>query len=248
MNYSVIIPARYQSSRLPGKPLVNIAGKPMIIRTWEQCLKATDRDRVYVATDDERVAQVCRDAGAQVLMTSEDCLTGTDRVAECMDQLDSEVFINVQGDEPLFNPKDIQRLIQSVGENPDVVHNGYCEITDPEDYLSPHVPKVVFSTKGDLLYMSRSPIPGSKSGEFTVAWRQICAYSFPRKALEAFSQAGQKTPLEHSEDIEILRFVELGFPVRMILMSDESIPVDNSADVSKVEKQIRNSSTTETIR
>jgi 3-deoxy-manno-octulosonate cytidylyltransferase (CMP-KDO synthetase) len=235
MNYSIIIPARYESTRLPGKPLVDIAGKPMIIRTWEQCVKAASPEDIYVATDDERVESVCKAHGAQVIMTSVDCLTGTDRVAECAESLDSDLFINVQGDEPIFNPGDIRNLIHAALEKPDTIINGYAPIETEEEHLSPSVPKVVVGESGNLLYMSRAPIPGNKKQEFVVGWRQICAYSFPRAALKAFASYPGRTPLEDIEDIEILRFLELGFPVQMIEMTDMSIPVDNPEDVAKVE-------------
>ena len=235
MNYSIIIPARYESTRLPGKPLVDIAGTPMIIRTWQQSAKAASPENIYVATDDERVESVCKAHGVQVIMTSVDCLTGTDRVAECASVLDSDVFINVQGDEPIFNPDDIRNLIHAAEKSPDSIINGFAPITTEEEYRSPHVPKVVVSESGNLLYMSRAPIPGNKKHKFISGWRQICAYSFPRAALQAFANFQGRTQLEEMEDIEILRFLELGFSVQMIEMSDGSIPVDNPEDVAKVE-------------
>lgn len=237
MKYSIVIPARYKSTRLPGKPLSLICGKPMIVHTWEQCVKAVDPNLVYVATEDERVSKVCIEHDIQVIMTSDKCLTGTDRVAECAKQLDSDVFINVQGDEPLFNPDDIKVLVDEALKNPDVVLNGYCQFNSEEEYNSTQVPKVVFDISGRLLYMSRGPIPSNKEGSFQHGWRQICAYSFPRKALSVFAQQELKTPLEAIEDIEILRFLELGIEVRMVEMSDASISVDNPEDIIKVEKR-----------
>ena len=238
MKYSIIIPARYKSTRLPGKPLVSICDKPMIIRTWEQCIKVVDSKYVYVATEDERVEKVCLDYGIQVIMTSDKCLTGTDRVAECATQLDSDLFINVQGDEPLFNPGDIKLLIDEAQKSPDIVLNGYCSLNSEEQYNSRQIPKVVFDISGKLLYMSRGPIPSNKEGTFKYGWRQVCAYSFPRKALSLFAQQEQKSPLERVEDIEILRFLELGIKIRMIEMSNDSIPVDNPEDIKKVEEII----------
>lgn len=206
----------------------------MIVRTWRQCASATDPTRIFVATDDSRVADTCAAEGIQTIMTSEACLTGTDRVAEAASNLDADTIINVQGDEPLFNPDDIRDLIQFVEKNPNTVVNGYCPIKTAEDYFSPHVPKVVVSADGQLLYMSRAPIPGNKQGAFQMAWRQVCAYSFPKEALAVFAAHGTKTPLEKQEDIEILRFLELGYPIMMIPMSDNSIPVDNPQDLQRV--------------
>ena len=239
MKYSVIIPARYESSRLPGKPLVKLEGKAMILRTHEQCTAACDPERVFVATDDSRVQSVCVANGVQVIMTSPDCATGTDRVAECATHLDSDVFINVQGDEPLFSPQDIRNIITAAREQPETIFNGYCPLRSEEQYRSTGVPKVVVRSDGRLLYMSRAPIPTDKKGAFARGWRQICAYAFPRKALEAFAASTSKTPLEQIEDIEILRFIELGFEVQMIEMSDGSVPVDNPDDVAIVERIIR---------
>jgi 3-deoxy-manno-octulosonate cytidylyltransferase (CMP-KDO synthetase) len=238
MNYCVIIPARYQSSRLPGKPLINLCGIPMIVRTYQQCIKACPPEKVFVATEDERIREVCESNGIQVIMTSKDCLTGTDRIAECAQYIDADMFINVQGDEPLFNPKDLEILISNIEKYPDEILNGYCEINDEELFRSSSIPKVVFRPDGRLLYMSRASIPSNKDLGFENAWRQVCAYVFPRKALRAFSSVSVKMPLENIEDIEILRFLELGWEVRMIELSNDSIAVDNQEDIQKVETAI----------
>ncbi len=235
-NYNVIIPARYQSSRLPGKPLINICGLPMIVRTYQQCIKACPKEKVFVATDDDRIRQTCEDYGTQVIMTSPHCLTGTDRVAECAESLGADVFLNVQGDEPVFNPEDLKLLVHSIDQFPNEVINGYCAIKDEEQFRSGNIPKVVFRPDGRLLYMSRAGIPSTKGHEFVKSWRQVCAYAFPKKALKDFSQVTHKTELEKMEDIEILRFLELGWEVRMVEMSDTSIAVDIPDDVLKAEK------------
>ncbi|HZX16387.1 MAG TPA: 3-deoxy-manno-octulosonate cytidylyltransferase [Pseudomonas sp.] len=237
-DYAVIIPARYQSSRLPGKPLVDLCGVPMVVRTYRQCIQACPPERVYVATDDERIAAVCRAHEIQVLMTSPDCLTGTDRVAECARQLDTEVLINVQGDEPVFNPQDLRAILESLSQYPGEVLNGFCAIDNDESFRSESIPKVVMRPDGRLLYMSRSPIPGNKQHAFVRAWRQVCVYAFPRAALVAFAEQPRKTPLEALEDIEILRFLELGWEVRMLEMSADSIAVDNPDDVARAEAAI----------
>ncbi|QEY65411.1 3-deoxy-manno-octulosonate cytidylyltransferase [Metapseudomonas lalkuanensis] len=238
-NFSVIIPARYESSRLPGKPLIEICGIPMIIRTYDQCAKACPQEKIFVATDDDRIKDVCEAHGIQVLMTSKDCLTGTDRVAECARLIDSEVFINVQGDEPLFNPQDLISIIEKINDFPGDVLNGFCPILEEEHFRSTSTPKVVIRPDGRLLYMSRATIPGTKDDRFIAGHRQVCVYAFPRKALEAFSSQTKKTPLESIEDIEILRFLELGWEVRMIELSTSSIAVDNPEDVLRAEAAIQ---------
>jgi 3-deoxy-manno-octulosonate cytidylyltransferase (CMP-KDO synthetase) len=239
MSFIVVIPARYQSGRLPGKPLVNLCGVPMIVRTYCQCIKVVPAERVFVATDDERIKSVCEASGIRVIMTSSDCLTGTDRVAEVARQIDVDTYINVQGDEPVFNPDDLQRLLEAAVAHPQDVINGYCAIGYEEMFRSSSIPKVVMRQDGRLLYMSRAPIPTNKKQGFVKAWRQVCAYAFPRHALEAFASSPAKTELEVIEDIEILRFLELGWEVRMVPMSDVSVAVDNHEDIERAEAVIR---------
>ncbi|NDP28067.1 MAG: 3-deoxy-manno-octulosonate cytidylyltransferase, partial [Flavobacterium sp.] len=143
-------------------------------------------------------------------------------------------------DEPLFNSNDILEVIKSLKENKGKIINGYCAIKSSEEFFSTSIPKVVFRPDGRLLYMSRSPIPGNKNGVFSRANRQVCVYAFPKEALEDFSRQTNKTFLEMEEDIEILRFLELGYEVSMIELSDDSIAVDNPNDVEKVLNKLRN--------
>jgi 3-deoxy-manno-octulosonate cytidylyltransferase (CMP-KDO synthetase) len=231
----VVIPARYESSRLPGKPLIDLCGLPMIVRTYNQCAKAIDRSDIYVATDDERIKFVCESYGIKVLMTSSACLTGTDRVAEAAKLVSADIYINVQGDEPLFNPNDLYVMSQTASLYPNDVLNGYCNIVSEDQFRSGTIPKVVIREDGRLLYMSRAGIPTNKLHQFVSSLRQVCVYAFPKKALEAFSSRGTKTLLESIEDIEILRFLELGWEVRMVEMSTSSVAVDVPADVKHVE-------------
>jgi 3-deoxy-manno-octulosonate cytidylyltransferase (CMP-KDO synthetase) len=239
LNYVVIIPARYGSSRLEGKPLVNLCGVPMIVRTYLQCIKACPPEKVFVACDDERIKTVCELHDIQVLMTSSDCLTGTDRVAECAQQLDADVYINVQGDEPVFNPEDLDIFINTAQKFPTDVLNGVCKINDEALFRSGTIPKAVMRADGRLLYMSRAGIPTNKKHEFITSWRQVCVYAFPKKSLEAFKAQKVKTPLEQIEDIEILRFLELGWEVRMVPLSTQSVAVDTPEDIVKVEQVIQ---------
>lgn len=238
MEFLLVIPARFASTRLPGKPIVEIGGLPMIVRTYKQCLTVVDAKNIIVAVDDERIGEVCDAYEIPYIITSRDCLTGTDRVAEVAQSMHAPLYINVQGDEPIFNPADIVTLISEAQSKPNRVLCGVTEIETAEDYFSSACPKVAMSCDGQLLYMSRAPIPGNKSGEFSRAWRQVCAYSFPRQHLLNFSGHGKKTPLEEIEDIEILRFLELGHTVEMVPMSSQSIPVDYPNDVLKVEERL----------
>ena len=210
----------------------------MIVRTYRQCIKACPPERVFVATDHDSIREVCERHGAQVLMTSNTCLTGTDRVAECAQRLDADVFVNVQGDEPVFGSQDLTTLIEAAQRYPGEVLNGVCDLEDEDQFRNGSIPKVVMRMDGNLLYMSRSGIPATKAHRFVKSWRQVCAYVFPREALDAFSRHGGKTPLEAIEDIEILRFLELGWSVRMIPLSGQSMAVDTPEDVVRVEKII----------
>lgn len=237
-DFLVVIPARFRSVRLPGKPLISIKGIPMIVRTWMQCSKVVPKKAIYVATDDFRIFQVCRENGIQVVMTSENCMTGTDRVAQFAEMMPARSYINVQGDEPAFNPDDIVALIAAAADFPDDIINGYCPIVDETQYFSTSIPKVVFRADGKLLYMSRSPIPGNKQSIFETAYRQVCAYAYPSEALRVFHSEPMKTPMEKIEDIELLRFLELGFDIRMIPMSSMSVSVDHPQDIELAEKKI----------
>lgn len=234
MKTILVIPARFKSTRFPGKPLKDILGKSMIQRVYEQCIQAFPKENIYVATEDDRIKAHCQSLDIQCIITSDNCLTGTDRIAEVAKMIDADYYINVQGDEPLFNPEDIIKLIESLSTYRGEILNGFAPILAEEDYRSVSTPKVVFRPDGRLLYMSRAPIPGNKSNQFHISHRQICAYAFPKEALLAFSEMGSKTPLEEEEDIEILRFLELGYEVRMIEMSSVSIPVDHESDLEKV--------------
>ena len=233
MKFIVVIPARYKSKRLPGKPLANIGGLPMIVRTYNQCAKVVSKDKIVVATDNLKIKNVCNEYNIKSIITSNKCLTGTDRVAEVAKKIKCNFYINVQGDEPFFNPNDLKMLIKQAEKKPKEVINGYTEIKDRKLFFSSSIPKVVFDKKEYLLYMSRGPIPSNKAQEFKKAWRQVCAYSFPRKALLDFANTKNKTPIESLEDIEILRFLEKGYKVKMIKMSNKSLAVDNNEDLEK---------------
>lgn len=232
-SYGVIIPARFKSTRLPGKPLVDLCGKPMIQHVWEQCCKAVGRNKVYIATDDIDIARVVERLGAKVIMTSENCLTGTDRIAEANEILDLDFVINVQGDEPLINPNHIKAVIELYIETEEIV-NAMCKITTEKEFKSFNVPKVVCDENSKLLYMSRAAVPISKSGGFVFGYKQVCIYAFSREHLSFFMMKKKKSKLEEVEDIEILRFLEAGYLIRMLEVDSGSIAVDTLEDVSRV--------------
>ena len=161
-DYLLVIPARYASKRLPGKPLLDIKGIPMIIRTFNQCVKAVPRSKILVATDDKRIKKICELKNINTIMTSKKCLTGTDRIAEVAKKIKKNFYINVQGDEPICNPKDIIKIIKYAKKNPDLIINGFTEIKEKKQFYSPNTPKVVFDNNYNLMYMSRSAIPSNK--------------------------------------------------------------------------------------
>jgi 3-deoxy-manno-octulosonate cytidylyltransferase (CMP-KDO synthetase) len=233
--FVIIIPARFKSSRFPGKPLIDLCGKSMINRVWERCCLALPKQLVYVATDDGKIAKHCEDLGIQVIMTPARCLTGTDRVYEASKKVEAEIYINVQGDEPLIDPEDIRKVIETSNCYPNNVVNAMCTINNEKDFYSSTVPKVVTRPDGRLLYMSRAAIPTNKSLEFTLAKKQVCIYAFPKNSLEKFTSVESKTSLEEIEDIEILRFLELGYEVNMIEVSTSSVAIDIPSDVIRVE-------------
>jgi len=238
LNIIIVIPARWASSRLPGKPLIKIKNIPMIARTYNQCSKVFSKDKIIVATDDKKIKKFCEKSKIKLVMTSKSCLTGTDRVAEVARKIRADIYINVQGDEPFFNPSDLKKLIKCVKKNPTKIYNGYTKIESEKMFKDPSIPKVVFNKKEELMYMSRGKIPSNKRLKFKQAWRQVCAYAFPRKILLEFKK-NKKTELEYQEDIEILRFLELGKRVQMVKMSDKSISIDTKKDLILANKILK---------
>jgi 3-deoxy-manno-octulosonate cytidylyltransferase (CMP-KDO synthetase) len=231
----IIIPARYHSSRLPGKPLINICGKSMISRTYDRCCQSLKAENIFVATDDLRIYTHCQELNMNVIMTSSSCKTGTDRVYEASKKIKADIYINVQGDEPIINPEDINIVIEASQKNPDKVINAMCAI-NKSDFNNPTIPKVVTRVDKSLLYSSRAGIPVTKDLLFVEAKKQVCIYAYPKQSLIDFSSIDNKTPLEKVEDIEILRFVELGYEVQMVDVSNTSLAVDVPEDIEKVEK------------
>ena len=236
-----VIPARYKSSRFPGKPLVLLMGKPMILWVAELASKALGKENVIVATEDMRIFKVVKDAGYLAIMTSADHLTGTDRIAEVAKNIKADIYINIQGDEPTVNPSVILEVIKAKELYPDYVVNAMTKLTADEDPENINIPKVVTSENGMMLYMSRSSIPGHKDiiHKPENYYKQVCIYGFSREQLLAFAQFGRKSVLEMSEDIEILRYLELEVKIKMIEIKSASFAVDVQEDVIDVEKRLK---------
>jgi len=236
----VVIPARYASSRFPGKALAELGGKTVLRRCYEQVRQVVNPEHIIIATDDDRIADECRQHSMHFEMTSPECLTGTDRVAEVARRMQADWYVNVQGDEPFLDPFGLRAVI-SATQHADAgisVINAYSAISKEEDFRSTTVPKVVIDSQQRLLYMSRAAIPTTKQLGFHGALRQIGLYAFRPQALQMFVHRQEKTPLEQLEDIEILRFVELGLTVRMIEVDSVGIAIDTPEDLARARRHL----------
>lgn len=241
MRSVVVIPARFGSSRFPGKPLVKLLGKPMILWVAELSSKAVGSDNVYIATEDQRIVDVVNEAGFQSIMTSNKALTGTDRLAEAAEQISADIYINVQGDEPLADPKDIIKIRDEKLKNIGFIINGFSWISKDEDPNNINIPKVITNEVNDLIYMSRIALPGYKDEKNAPLSykKQVCIYAFTKQELKDFYSFGRKSQLEKSEDIEILRFLELNKTIKMVETKPGSLAVDIPEDVLLVEAELK---------
>lgn len=239
-SFIVVIPARFGSKRLPGKPLKKVLGVPMIIRTSMQCLKVVKKSQLIVATDDRRIQKCCKKYSINSILTSKKCKTGTDRVAEVAKKIKVKNYINVQGDEPIFNPIDLKNMIKQVKKNRNKILLGYTKIENKINIRNKNIPKVVFDKNENLLYASRNPIPFTNLNKLSKSWRQVLVYSFPRLEVLKFYKMKKKTFLEEREDIEILRFLEIGSQVKLVKMTNRSHPVDTMKDLHEVERFLNN--------
>tara|TARA_B100000949_G_C14286809_1_gene454703 strand:+ start:3675 stop:4415 length:741 start_codon:yes stop_codon:yes gene_type:complete len=236
-----IIPARYKSSRFPGKPLAIINGTPMIIHVARIVERALGKENTFVATEDKRIEETVKSFGYQVVLTDDDCLTGTDRVWQAAKSIDADVYMNIQGDEPMLNPVDILNIAREKISSPDHVVNGMCRLSGTESAENINIPKTLVSESNTLIYMSRLPIPGIKDTKKGLPeyWKQVCIYAFSFQELKSFGEFGRKAEFEEFEDIEILRFLELGIPVKMVETTQASLAVDIPEDIEKVETAMK---------
>ena len=231
-----VIPARFKSSRFEGKPLCIINGIPMIKRTYEQAKKSKLLDELIVATEDERIKDYCDKENIPVILTSDNCLTGTDRIAEVSKEKHFDLYVNIQGDEPVIDPKSIDEVISEYKIHQDkyIAYNLYKIIDDETEVTSNTIIKTIVNEKDELMYMSRLGVPFNKSKNKVKYKKQVCVYGFTKKALDVFSSRS-KTINEQFEDIEILRFVDMGYTVKMKETFVDSIAVDVPSDIKKVE-------------
>jgi len=230
-----MIPARYESTRLPGKPLALIDGKPMIQHVYERARAADLVERVLVATDDARIADVVRRFGGEAVMTSGDHQSGTDRIAEVARGLDAEVVVNVQGDLPFFEPHMVAATVQLMRADAALpMATLKASIHDAADMANPNVVKVVTDHDGYALYFSRSPLPYWRDGAAAdcLGYRHIGLYAYRRDFLLAFARL-TPTPLERAEKLEQLRALEWGFRIKVAETACAAIEVDTPEDLER---------------
>lgn len=244
MKIICVIPARYQSTRFPGKPLADIMGRPMIWWVYQQCKKVKAFDEIYIATDSYKIEEACNDLQIPVQLTSDKHLTGTDRVGEVARKVPADLIINVQGDEPLLEPSTIEAAIRPFYDNPELqVTNLMTKIKDPIEVVNSTVPKVITNRDGVGIYLTRATAPYPKGSIAFNYYKQVCVYGFKPEALRFFCEYGQnygKAKVEAVEDIEILRFIENGYKVQYIEVESDTVAVDTEKDLIKVRQIIKN--------
>ncbi len=233
-----VIPARYAASRFPGKPLAPIAGRPLVQRVWNGVRTAKRLERIVIATDDERIAEVCRGFGAEVAMTAATHPTGTDRIAEAAAGLDADLVVNIQGDEPLIEGFVIDAVVAALEADPEAAMATIAHAAEPADVDDPNRVKLVLDARGRALYFSRSRIPYPRQpGARTL--QHVGIYAYRREFLLEFVRLPQ-TELECSEQLEQLRALEHGHAIRVAVIDGwHSVPVDVPADVALVEAALR---------
>ncbi len=245
-----VIPARYESTRLPGKPLLEIAGEPLIMHVVKRAREVARVERIIVATDDVRIAKVVEAGGAEAMMTSGEHRTGTDRLAEVAARIDAEIIVNIQGDEPLIDPRTVEAAMAPLLDESDLQMSTTAEpITSVDDLLSPHVVKVVTDREGNALYFSRHPVPYPRNAVLEAGdLREALAgrpdllanyrkhtglYVYRRQFLIDFSQ-WDSTTLELLESLEQLRALEHGVRIRVVHVAHRSFGVDTPEDLARV--------------
>lgn len=240
-----VIPARYDSSRFPGKPLVDIAGQSMIMRVYHQALKCEDFEDVIVATDDDRIYAHCEDQKAKVVMTSKDHPSGTDRCMEAMNKAGGnfDFLVNIQGDEPFVHPEQLSELINAL--NKDVQLASLAKkIDEPEKLGDPNAVKVIIDKNSEAIYFSRNPIPYNRDEKELNNWlkkhdyfKHIGVYAYRTDILKEVTRL-ERSPLEIAESLEQLRWLENGYRIKMAITDKESPNVDSPEDLKKILSQL----------
>jgi 3-deoxy-manno-octulosonate cytidylyltransferase (CMP-KDO synthetase) len=238
----VVIPSRYAATRLPGKPLVNLAGKPMVQRVYEQAKLAQTVHRVLVATDDQRIVDAVQAFAGEARMTRSDHRTGTERIAEVAAHEPGDVFVNVQGDEPLIDPVAIDTAVAALLEDPPAqIATVATAIRHVPDIMDPNVVKTVLDFDSNALYFSRAPIPWVRDTQQKIHvryWKHLGLYVFQREALLEYPTLPQGE-LEKIEQLEQLRWLENGWKIRVAEVEHDAVSVDVPEDVTRVERLLQ---------
>ncbi|MCB1112091.1 MAG: 3-deoxy-manno-octulosonate cytidylyltransferase [Chlamydiales bacterium] len=240
-----IIPARYDSARFPGKLLADMMGKTVLQRTYENALQCPLLDHVIVATDSEKIALHVREFGGEVIMTSADCPSGSDRIAEAVknspELTECEIIINIQGDEPDLHPSTVEKVIQLLLDDPDAnMSTAIIRLNNDEEAQDPSVVKCVVDEEGYALYFSRALIPHGKTGAFnseTVYYKHIGIYGYRREFLLRFAQLPQ-SPLQKAEDLEQLKAMEHGYRIKTVEVEHDVIGINTVEDLKKKLKEL----------
>ncbi len=240
-NFIIVIPARLHSTRLPGKVLADIAGKPMLWHVWSRACSAVGSRQVWVATDTPQIVAAVEGWGGKAILTSPECRSGTERIASVLHLLDGEFILDVQGDEPLIDPRLLQEMAQRWQVEPVDLLTPVYRITESADLANPNVVKVARAQDGRALYFSRSPIPYQRQQPFecwpsaAACWGHVGVYGFRRRVLEQYPSLPE-SPLEAAERLEQLRFLEAGYAIHTIETAYRPIAVDTAEDLERVRR------------
>ncbi|WP_079710616.1 3-deoxy-manno-octulosonate cytidylyltransferase [Paraliobacillus ryukyuensis] len=235
MKTIVVIPARFGSTRFPGKPLASINGKPMVQWVYEEVKKCKEVDDVVIATDHEKIVKAVEEFNGKVVKTSDKHETGSDRIEEVTKYVEGDLFINVQGDEPLIRHQLVDEIAKRSKANPDMVITARTPLFNENDIDDPNVVKVVTGQEDNALYFSRSRVPYNRSKNSITYYKHLGIYSYPKEILQTFVKLPSST-LEKLEVLEQLRLLENGYKIKAIETSYDAIGVDTPEDIEKVEK------------
>lgn len=233
MRCAIVVPARMGSTRFPGKPLVDLLGKPMVQWVVERARAADIAERVVVATPDQEILDACARLGIDALLTRSDHPTGTDRIAEVAQTTKADVYVNVQGDEPLVSPEDVRACARPLLESKNVVMGSVYAECKEDELDNPAVVKVVTDLAGDALYFSRHAVPFDRNGRVEPVKKHVGLYAYTGEVLARFATWSQ-TPLERAESLEQLRFLENGIKIRMSQGTGSPVAVDTPEQAESV--------------
>lgn len=232
-----IIPARYASTRLPGKPLIDINGKPMIQWVYEN-VKKSDLDRVIVATDDERILKRVVEFGGEVFLTSHNHINGSSRISEVAEKTDADIIVNIQGDEPLINAKVINRVLEAFNDEECIMATLKSEIHEEKELQSPNCVKVITDKNDNAIYFSRFPLPYLREKRNQIYFKHIGIYAYKKDFLLEYVKM-KPTELELCESLEQLRVIENGYKIKVLETSENLIGVDTLEDLERVRELLK---------